>query len=68
MGLTITDRGVVTQQLALEYRRVRKKERGRILDSLVELTQYNRCYATRILRQRPTAHVLGQGTVGARWP
>jgi len=63
MGLTMTEKQAVTRQLALEYQRAPKKRKGEILDSLVQLTEYNRSYAARVLRQRPTRQVLAQGTV-----
>ena len=63
MGLTMTEKQAVTRQLALEYQRAPKKRKGEILDSLVQLTEYNRSYAARVLRQRPTRRVLAQGTV-----
>lgn len=36
--------------MAGRYKKVRKKERGRILDSFIEATGYNRCYAGWLLR------------------
>jgi len=42
----------VTKQLALSYKRAGKKEKGKILDTVIELTGYNRSYASRVLRQR----------------
>ena len=47
MSLTMKEKQAVTQQLALEYRRATKKEKGEILDSVIQLTQYNRSYAAR---------------------
>jgi len=64
MALTMTEKQAVTKQLALEYRRATKKEKGKILDSVIQLTQYNRSYAARVLRQRARATVLGRGTAG----
>ena len=40
MGLTMKETQAVTKQLALEYKRA-KKEKGKILDSVIQLTQYN---------------------------
>jgi hypothetical protein len=37
MGLTMNERQAVTKQLALEYKRATKKNKCRILDSLVRL-------------------------------
>jgi hypothetical protein len=61
------------KRLALEYKRATKKNKGRILDSLVRLAEYNRSYAARVLRHGVTASVLARGTVaGAKarrdWP
>ena len=64
MGLTMTEKQAVTRQLALEYQRAPKKRKGEILDSLVQLTEYNRSYAARVLRQRARHVVLGRGRTG----
>src|SRR5258705_57728 len=50
MGLTMSERKSVVQVMAKGYRKVSKKEKGRILDELVALTGYNRWYAVGILR------------------
>jgi hypothetical protein len=50
MGLTMGQRRGVTKQLAARYRGAEKQEKGRILDTLVELAGYNRCYAGWVLR------------------
>jgi len=52
MGLTMKETQAVTKQLALEYKQATKKEKGKILDSVIQLTQYNRSYAAWVLRQR----------------
>jgi hypothetical protein len=52
MGLTMNERQAVTKQLALDYKRATKKNKRRILDSLVRLAEYNRSYAARVLRHR----------------
>jgi len=46
------EKQAVTKQLAITYKRASKKEKGRILDTLIDLTGYNRSYAARVLRQR----------------
>jgi len=61
MALTMKEKQAVTKQLALEYKRARKKEKGKILDMVIELTGYNRSYAARVLRQRARPKVLGRG-------
>ncbi|MFN2497630.1 MAG: transposase family protein, partial [Pyrinomonadaceae bacterium] len=51
MRLTMEQRLAVVARTAGRYQRSRKKEKGLILDELVELTEYNRGYARRVLRQ-----------------
>jgi hypothetical protein len=46
------ERKAVTKQLATTYNRAPKKEKGKILDTLIDLAGYNRSYAARVLRQR----------------
>jgi len=41
MSLTMKQKQAVTKQLALEYKRVGKKRRGEILNSLIQVTEYN---------------------------
>ena len=50
MDLTMEQRRAVTGKLAQEYRGGDRKTKGRILSTLVELTEYNRCYAGWLLR------------------
>jgi len=54
------EKQAVTKQLAVEYKRAGKKVKGRILDTVIELTGYNRSYAARVLRQRVKPKVLGR--------
>ena len=49
MGLNISSRRDLTQQLAQRYRRSGKKEKGRILDGFVESSEYKRKYAIQLL-------------------
>jgi len=42
MALTMKEKQAVTKQLALKYKRARKKEKGKILDTVIELAGYNR--------------------------
>ena len=63
MSWTMKEKQAVTKQLALEYKRATKKEKGEILDSVIQLTQYNRSYAARVLRQRARYVVVGRGVV-----
>ena len=50
MGLTMKERKAVTAVMVARYRRVSKKQKGRLLDELVALTGYNRWYAVGLLR------------------
>jgi transposase InsO family protein len=60
MPLTMKQKHAVTKQLALEYKRAGKKRKGEILDSVIQLTDYNRSYAARVLRERSRPRVLGR--------
>ncbi len=61
MGLMMREKQAVTRQLAVEYKRATKKQKGSILDRLTELSGYNRSYAARVLRQRARYVVVGRG-------
>jgi hypothetical protein len=50
MGLTMRERKSVIKETARRYRKSSKKEKGRILDEFIQLTQYKRNYAGWILR------------------
>jgi hypothetical protein len=50
MELTMKQRRAVTVKLAREYRGAGKKKKSAILDTLVQVTGYNRCYASWLLR------------------
>ena len=63
MGLTMKEKQAVTRQMALEYKRATKTQKGKILDTLIRLTGYNRSYAARVLRQRARYVVVAQGVV-----
>lgn len=45
-------RQAVVAEMASRYQRSRKKEKSMILSELVELTDYSRAYARRVLRQQ----------------
>ncbi|HKR95452.1 MAG TPA: DDE-type integrase/transposase/recombinase, partial [Candidatus Angelobacter sp.] len=51
MRLTMQQRQAVVAKTAARYQRSRKKEKSQILSELVELTEYSRAYARRVLRQ-----------------
>lgn len=63
MGLTMREKQAVTRQLAVQYKRATKKQKGSILDTLTELSGYNRSYAARVLRRRARYVVVGRGVV-----
>lgn len=63
MGLTMKEKQAVTRQMALEYKRATKAQKGDILDTLIRLTGYTRSYAARVLRDRAKYVILGQGVV-----
>ena len=52
MRLTMQERQAVVAKAAGRYQRSSKKEKGVILSELVELTEYSRVYARRVLRQQ----------------
>lgn len=60
MGLTMNEKQAVTKRLELTYKRATKKEKGKILDTVIDLAGYNRSYAARVLRQRARPRVLGR--------
>ncbi len=66
MELTMRAKQAVTKKLALRYKRARKKEKGEILDNLIELTGYNRSYAARVLRQKAKPKIIKRLTIGDR--
>lgn len=51
MGLTMAERKAVTRQMARRYQRASKKEKGRMLDELCELTGWTRRHARRALAE-----------------
>ena len=50
MGLTMKAKKEVSKEYARRYKKVRKRSKTEVLDEFVELTGYNRCYASYILR------------------
>lgn len=67
----MAERRVLVKAFAAEYRKVRKKQKGVILDQLAETTGYERHYAARLLRShgrrvRVAPSVILQGDVGYR--
>jgi hypothetical protein len=51
MRLTMSERRAVVRVAAERYRKVGKKQKGQILDELVEVTGYKRWYAVWLLRR-----------------
>ena len=56
--LTMGQRKGVTAKLAKRYRGASKKEKGQILDTPVKVTDYNRCYASWVLRHYGRRHLM----------
>lgn len=50
MGLEMKVKRAVLKELAKRYQRATKREKGRILEELINLTGYSRCYASWLLR------------------
>ena len=50
MSLSLKERRAVVKEVSKRYKKVKKKEKGKILDEFVNLTGYNRCYASYLLR------------------
>jgi len=48
--LSLKERRAVVKKISVRYKKVKKKEKGKILDEFVKLTGYNRCYASYLLR------------------
>lgn len=57
MGLTMKERKAVTNELASRYQSSAKRERGRLLDEFMQLTGYNRSYASHLLHNWGTRHI-----------
>jgi hypothetical protein len=62
MRLTMSERRAVLRVAAERYRKSGKKQKGQILDELVEVTRYNRWYVVRLLRGHGKA-IRGAGRV-----
>lgn len=61
MGLTMQEHKAITRVLVERYRKASKKEKGRILDELIEVTGYDRCYGAHLLRSLGQTPTPGQG-------
>lgn len=60
MRLTMREKRKVTRELRGRYGHASKQEKGEILDWLVEVTGYNRSYASRVLRGKASAKKEGK--------
>jgi hypothetical protein len=58
MALSMATRKQVTKEMAQRHRRVRKRERMRMLDGLCALTGHNRGHATRLSCLRVRSAVM----------
>jgi len=63
MRLTMKEREVVTKALCDQYRKARKKDKGRMLEHFVQSTGYNRSYARFVLRNHGRRVEVGPGIV-----
>jgi hypothetical protein len=61
--LKMAERRVLVKVFAAEYRKVRKKRKGVILDQVVEATGYERHYAARLLRNHGKTVVVAPGVL-----
>ena len=50
MRLTVSERHKATKITAARYQKAAKKKKGAILDEFIELTGYDRCYASYLLK------------------
>lgn len=50
MRLTVSERHKATKITAARYQKAAKKKKGAILDEFIELTEYDRCYASYLLK------------------
>lgn len=71
MRFTMEERQKITAALAGRYQRVRKKDKGLLLNEFIALTGYNRSYATYVLRAhgkklRVTEKTIVEGDVRKR--
>lgn len=63
MRLTMQVRKSVIAAIALRYQKEKKKQKGFILNEFIELTGYNRSYASHILHSHGKKIRVGNGTV-----
>jgi hypothetical protein len=59
MGLEMNVKRAVLKELACKYQRSSKKGKGQVLEEFLELTGYNRCYGSWLLRNFGRKVVIG---------
>ena len=64
--LAMKHKKAITKELQKRYQRATKKEKTKILDEFINLTQYNRTYAARILALGPGRVIGYLGSGGKR--
>jgi len=62
--LTMKQKQAITRETVLRYKKTGKKEKGIILNEFVKITNYNRSYARRVLRQKAKRKVVGKIKAG----
>jgi len=50
MSLSLRERRAVVKEISMRYKKLSKKEKSKMLDEFVNLTEYSRCYASYALR------------------
>lgn len=63
MRLSMEQRRAVTAKMAARYKQSGKREKGLVLDEFVQLTEYTRTYARRVLRSHGKRFQVDQQTV-----
>jgi len=63
MGLTMKEKQRITKEIAGRYQKGSKKRKGKILDEFVQLTGYNRVYASHVLHSHGRVMRNGVGIV-----
>lgn len=63
MGLSMKEKSPITREYAKKYQTASKEMKGQILNELIGLTEYNRCYAGYILRHHGKKIYLGKGII-----
>ena len=64
VALRMREKQAIIKEAAKRYRRADKTQKMRMLDELVALTEYNRSYAARALRERPGVRPMNESGGG----